>query len=59
VQSAIAPAGSGKTTAIRTLSRAWLGSGGTVIVLESSAVAADEFRGGVPDHTDGTLAQLA
>ena len=59
VQLAIAPAGSGKTTAMATLSRAWVDSGGTVIGLAPSAVAADELRAAVPDGTVDTLAQLA
>ncbi|WP_344802522.1 MobF family relaxase, partial [Microlunatus ginsengisoli] len=58
VQLAIAPAGSGKTTAMRTLSRAWVDSGGTVIGLAPSAVAADELRAAVPDGTVETLAKL-
>lgn len=59
VQLAIAPAGSGKTTAMATLARAWTDSGGTVIGLAPSAVAAEELRAAVPDGTVDTLAQLA
>ncbi len=40
VQLAIAPAGTGKTTAMRTLGAAWTESGGTVIGLAPSAAAA-------------------
>lgn len=59
VQLAIAPAGSGKTTAMQVLARAWTDSGGTVIGLAPSAVAADELRAAVPSGTVDTLAQLA
>lgn len=59
VQLAIAPAGSGKTTAMQVLSRAWTDSGGTVVGLAPSAVAADELRAAVPSGTVDTLAQLA
>lgn len=41
VQLAIAPAGSGKTTAMRTLAAAWTQGGGTVLGLAPSAAAAD------------------
>jgi DNA primase catalytic core len=62
VQVAIAPAGSGKTTAMRTLARAWTGSGGTIIGLAPSARAAAELRReihtpGCDNHGD-TLAKL-
>ena len=40
VQLALAPAGSGKTTALRTLADAWAADGGTVIGLAPSAAAA-------------------
>lgn len=59
VQLAIAPAGSGKTTAMQVLARAWTDSGGTVVGLAPSAVAADELRAAVPNGTVDTLAQLA
>ena len=42
VQVALAPAGSGKTTAMATLAKAWRGGGGQVIGLAPTAVAADE-----------------
>jgi hypothetical protein len=44
VQVAIAPAGTGKTTAMRTLAAAWLNSGGTVLGFAPSAAAADALR---------------
>ena len=46
VQLAIAPAGSGKTTAMSALTAAWTASGGTVIGLAPSAVAAERARRG-------------
>jgi hypothetical protein len=58
LQLAIAPAGAGKTTALRTLTRAWLEGGGQVIGLASSAAAAAQLR----DHTGApadTLAKLS
>ncbi|HEX8081454.1 MAG TPA: MobF family relaxase [Jatrophihabitans sp.] len=62
VQLALAPAGTGKTTAMRVLSRAWTGDGGTVVGLAPSAAAAavlrEELRSpGAPSSTD-TLAKL-
>ncbi|WP_415839440.1 MobF family relaxase, partial [Nocardioides zeicaulis] len=44
LQLAIAPAGSGKTTAMRTLARAWTDAGGTIVGLAPSAAAADALR---------------
>ncbi|CAN5643179.1 hypothetical protein BH10ACT8_BH10ACT8_25590 [soil metagenome] len=44
VQLALAPAGTGKTTAMRVLSRAWTGDGGTVVGLAPSAAAAAVLR---------------
>jgi DNA primase catalytic core len=44
LQLAIAPAGSGKTTAMRGLAQAWTEGGGTVIGLAPSAAAADALR---------------
>ena len=41
LQLAIAPAGSGKTTAMRALASAWSDGGGTIIGLAPSAAAAD------------------
>lgn len=40
VQLALAPAGTGKTVALRTLARAWTAAGGTVVGLAPSAAAA-------------------
>ena len=57
VQVAIAPAGSGKTTAMAALSRAWSEAGGTVIGLAPSAAAAAQLRPQINSHTD-TLAKL-
>ena len=57
VQVAIAPAGSGKTTAMRTLARAWTDSGGTILGLAPSARAAAELRREIQTRTD-TLAKL-
>src|SRR5579875_3636408 len=57
VQLAIAPAGSGKTTAMRTLARAWTSNGGSVIGLAPSAVAAAGLRAEIKTQTD-TLAKL-
>lgn len=61
VQLAIAPAGSGKTTAMRALATAWMHGGGTVVGLAPSAVAASELGTqisiGSAKNTD-TLAKL-
>lgn len=57
VQLAIAPAGSGKTTAMRALARAWESSGGTVIGLAPSAAAAAVLRDNTDTQAD-TLAKL-
>jgi conjugative relaxase-like TrwC/TraI family protein len=57
LQLAIAPAGTGKTTALQVLTRAWLEGGGQVIGLAPSAAAAAQLR----DHTGAptdTLAKL-
>jgi AAA domain len=57
LQLAIAPAGSGKTTALRALTQAWLEGGGEVLGLAPSAAAAAQLR----DHTGApsdTLAKL-
>ena len=53
LQLAIAPAGAGKTTAMRTLAHAWGDSGGHVIGLAPSAAAAAQLRDatGVPADT--------
>jgi DNA primase catalytic core len=57
VQVAIAPAGSGKTTAMRVLARAWIDSGGDVVGLAPSARAAAELRQATQTRSD-TLAKL-
>lgn len=57
VQVAIAPAGSGKTTAMRALARAWSDAGGTVVGLAPSAAAAAALGDQIDTHTD-TLAKL-
>ena len=53
LQLAIAPAGAGKTTAMRTLARAWGDSGGQVLGLAPSAAAAAQLRDatGAPAET--------
>lgn len=57
VQLAIAPAGSGKTTAMDALSMAWTASGGNVIGLAPSAAAAAQLGTQMKGHHD-TLAKL-
>jgi conjugative relaxase-like TrwC/TraI family protein len=57
LQLAIAPAGAGKTTALRTLTHAWLEGGGQVLGLAPSAAAAAQLRDQTGAPTD-TLAKL-
>lgn len=57
LQLGLAPAGTGKTTAMRALSRAWTDSGGHVLGLAPSAAAAAVLREELRAHTD-TLAKL-
>jgi conjugative relaxase-like TrwC/TraI family protein len=57
VQLAIAPAGAGKTTAMRALTAAWVEDGGTVLGLAPSAAAAAVLREATGATTD-TLAKL-
>ena len=57
LQLAIAPAGAGKTTAMRTLARAWSDSGGHVVGLAPSAAAAAQLRDATGAPAD-TLAKL-
>ena len=57
LQLAIAPAGAGKTTAMRALAAAWVEDGGTVIGLAPSAAAAAVLREQTSATTD-TLAKL-
>ena len=57
LQLAIAPAGAGKTTALRALTRAWIDSGGQVLGLAPSAAAAAQLREQTGAPTE-TLAKL-
>ena len=57
LQLALAPAGTGKTTAMSVLARAWADDGGNVIGLAPSAAAAAVLRGEIGVHTD-TVAKL-
>lgn len=57
LQLALAPAGAGKTTAMRALSRAWEGAGGRVIGLAPSAAASTELGSSIGSDAD-TLAKL-
>ena len=57
LQLAIAPAGTGKTTAMSVLAAAWTQDGGHVIGLSPSAAAAAALREQTGTHTD-TLAKL-
>jgi conjugative relaxase-like TrwC/TraI family protein len=57
LQLAIAPAGTGKTTALQALTRAWREGGGQVIGLAPSAAAAAQLRDQTGAPTD-TLAKL-
>ncbi|MGO9349428.1 MAG: MobF family relaxase [Mycobacterium sp.] len=60
VQLALAPAGTGKTTAMATLAAAWRNAGGTVIGLAPSAGAAEVLSEdlGAPTDTIAKLVQL-
>ncbi|CRK54637.1 TrwC relaxase [Rhodococcus sp. RD6.2] len=57
VQLALAPAGTGKTTAMAALARAWENSGGTVLGLAPTAAAADALRKDLGATTD-TMGKL-
>src|SRR5215217_4130186 len=57
LQLAIAPAGTGKTTAMATLARAWSDSGGQVLGLAPSAAAAAQLRNATSAPAE-TLAKL-
>jgi conjugative relaxase-like TrwC/TraI family protein len=57
VQLALAPAGTGKTTAMATLASAWRNDGGTVIGLAPTASAAEVLAADLDSPTD-TLAKL-
>ncbi|SDG19954.1 MobF family relaxase [Klenkia brasiliensis] len=52
VQAALAPAGTGKTTALGVLAEAWRAGGGTVIGLAPSAAASAVLRHKLADTTD-------
>jgi conjugative relaxase-like TrwC/TraI family protein len=56
LQLAIAPAGTGKTSAMRALACAWTSSGGNVVGLAPSAAAAEELRTRLNDGTSGIVA---
>src|SRR4051812_32212011 len=58
VQLALAPAGTGKTTALRALATAWRAGGGEVVGLAPSAAAATVLREQLGADTD-TLAKLS
>lgn len=55
---ALAPAGTGKTTVMGVLARAWQASGGTVIGLAPQASAADELRSALPAVNTDTVDKL-
>jgi DNA primase catalytic core len=55
VQLALAPAGTGKTTALRVLTRAWADAGGTVIGLAPSAVAAEQLSTSINPDTASSV----
>lgn len=57
-QLALAPAGSGKTTAMKVLADAWQADGGTVLGLAPSAVAAEQLSAAFGDSHVDTLAKL-
>jgi hypothetical protein len=57
LQLALAPAGAGKTTALRALTQAWIDSGGDVLGLAPSAAAAAQLRDNTGAPAD-TLAKL-
>lgn len=57
VQLALAPAGTGKTTAMAALASAWRNSGGTVVGLAPTAGAAEVLAGDLGTDTD-TIAKL-
>jgi len=57
VQLALAPAGTGKTTALRALAAGWRAGGGTVVGLAPSAAASAVLREQLDTDTD-TLAKL-
>ncbi len=58
LQLALAPAGTGKTTALAVLARAWTGDGGTIVGLAPSAAAAAVLGGELSGAPTDTLAKL-
>ncbi|PZQ43091.1 MAG: hypothetical protein DI570_29515, partial [Phenylobacterium zucineum] len=58
LQLAIAPAGTGKTTALEVLANAWTGSGGTIIGLAPSAAAAHVLAEHLDTAPCDTMAKL-
>jgi conjugative relaxase-like TrwC/TraI family protein len=58
LQLAIAPAGAGKTTAMRALAAAWVEGGGQILGLAPSATAASQLRDQIGGTTD-TLSKLS
>ncbi|BDT96949.1 hypothetical protein IFM12275_69250 (plasmid) [Nocardia sputorum] len=60
-QVAVAPAGTGKTTAMRVLTNAWTSEGGTVVGFAPTAAAAAQLAedSGAPAHTVDLLTTLA
>ena len=52
LQVALAPAGSGKTTAMATLAKAWRAGGGDVVGLAPTAVAAAELGAAIDTHAE-------
>ena len=58
LQLALAPAGTGKTTAMRVFADAWKSAGGNVVGFSHQAIAAQELRGALGDSPTGTLASL-
>ncbi|WP_084541345.1 MobF family relaxase [Nocardioides alkalitolerans] len=59
VQLALAPAGTGKTTAMRALANAWRNSGGNVLALAPTAAAAKALGASLGDPTGSPAETLA
>ncbi len=58
LQLALAPAGTGKTTVMGVLARAWTASGGTVVGLAPQASAAQELAAAIPGVDTDTIDKL-
>ena len=58
VQLALAPAGTGKTTVMGVLARAWMSTGGTVLGLAPQASAAQELGAAIPGADADTIDKL-